>query len=89
MKSKEGEVPEVDPRKLDHITSIITTFEQRDLKAQSSLSYYYDKSNDYIFLELVGVINGQRVADQVFGFDKEKILTACDNLKKFFADKNI
>ena len=76
-KSGEGQIPEIDLRKLDHISSIVTTFEQKDLKANSVISYYFDKSTNIVFLELIADVNGKRITESIFGFDKEKIANSC------------
>lgn len=82
--SEQNEVPEINLKKLDHISSIITTFEQKDLKSNSTVSFYYDKNNDIVFLELLAKVNGKIIVDNIFGFDKDKILSTCENIKSFF-----
>ena len=83
FESQDGQVPEIDLRRLDHITSIITTFEEKDLKTQNVISFYYDKEHEYVFLEVKSNIN-KKVVDNIFGYDKEKIITICDNLLSYF-----
>jgi hypothetical protein len=82
--SEDGKIPEIDLKKLDHITSIITTFEEKDLKTKNTISFFFDKNNDYVFLELQSSVNGKVIVDDTFGYDKEKILTICNNLLSYF-----
>ena len=84
FESKNGEIPEIDPRKFDHISSIITTFEEKDLKTQNVVSFFFDKRSQYVFMELLSDINGRRVIDNIFGYDKEKIISTCENVLNYF-----
>ena len=87
LQSEEGKIPEVDLSKLDHISALITTFEQKDLKTYSTISLFYDKINDYVFLELFASVNNQVAIDDVVGFDKEKMVNLCKNVIRYFENK--
>ena len=87
FESYKGEIPEIDPTKLDLIISLLTTFEANDLHTRNAINYYYDKSRDYIFLEVISIHNGQKVVDSFFGYDREKITNVCNHLLSYFKDK--
>jgi hypothetical protein len=82
-------IPEIDLRKLDHITSLATTFENKELKTKNVLNFYYDSSRDYIFLEVKSELNGKTIADDIFGFDKDKLLSTSENLIKYFCKDDV
>ena len=89
LESPEGEVPEIDLKKLDHITSLVTTFEDVDLKTKNVMNFYYDSKRDYVFLELLAYANEKKVADYIFGYDKEKILSTSQNIIKYFCHDDV
>ena len=82
--SEENRVPEINLRRMDLISSLITTFERNDLESKNSMNMYYDKTRDYVFMDLVADVNGKRIADYLAGWDKEKILNFCNNVIKYF-----
>ena len=84
FESEEGKVPEIDLRKLNTISSLITTFERKDLKTNNIVTFYYDNTRDYVFLELLSTVNNKVVIDDVMGYDKDKILALCQNVIDFF-----
>ena len=45
---------------------------------------YYDRTRDYVFMDLMADVNGKRIADYLAGWDKDKILTFCKNVIKYF-----
>lgn len=89
FKSPKGEVPEIDPSKLDLIISLLTTFESNDLHTRNVINFRYDKSRDYVFLEIVSVHNGMRVVDCIFGYDKEKIVNVCKSVLDYFEQQDV
>lgn len=89
IESPDGEIPEIDLKKLDPITSLITTFEDVDLKTKNVMNFYYDKERDYVFLELQVFINEEKTVDHVFGYAKEKIISTSENIIKYFCHGNI
>jgi hypothetical protein len=72
FKSPKGEIPEIDPNKLDLITSLLTTFESNDLHTRNALNFRYDEKTDYVFLELLAVHNGQEILDYFSSRDGKK-----------------
>lgn len=86
--SEDGKIPEIDLRRTDHISSIITTFEAKDLKSENVTSFYFDRKTQYVFLELLSSINNKKVVDQIFGYDKEKIISTCKNILAYFENEN-
>ena len=88
FKSEKNQIPEADPTTMDNITSLVTTFEEkRDLVTRNVMSFLHDKKNDYIFIDIWCLVNNTPVKDLLIGFDKDKILTVCRNIIKFFEDK--
>jgi hypothetical protein len=88
FKSPKGEIPEIDPNKLDLITSLLTTFESNDLHTRNALNFRYDHKTDYVFLELLAVHNGQELVDYVFGYDKEKMVNVCNQILDYFSSRD-
>jgi hypothetical protein len=84
--SPKGEIPEIDPNKLDLIISLLTTFESNDLHTKNAINFRYDKERDYVFLEMLSIHNGMKLVDYVFGYDKEKILNVCKNILSYFGE---
>ena len=82
--SEDGEVPEINFKEMDLISSLITTFEAKDLKSKNTMNMYYDPDRDYIFMDLVADVNGERIADYLAGWDKDKIVNFCKNIIKYF-----
>lgn len=87
FESPKGEIPEVDPDKLDLIISLMTTFESNDLHTENALNFRYDPKSDYVFLELFAVHNGQTLIDYVFGYDREKMINVCNQILYYFSEK--
>ena len=86
--SPKGEIPEIDPTNLDLIISLMTTFESNDLHTKNAINFKYDKTRDYVFLELLAIHNGVRLVDYIFGYDKEKIVNVCKNILEYFSKEN-
>jgi len=82
--SSEGEVPNVDLNKMENISSLVTTFEDKDLITRNVLTYYFDKKTDYVFIDFWSYVNGKPVADNLVGFDKDKVISLCENIINFF-----
>jgi len=87
FKSPKGEIPEIDPKGLDLIISLLTTFESNDLHTRNAINFMYDKSRDYIFLEILAVHNNEKLVDYLFGYDREKITNVCKNILEYFEKK--
>lgn len=87
FRSPKGEIPEIDPAKLDLIASLITTFESNDLHTKNVINFRYDKKTDYVFLDMLAIHNGMSLIDYVLGFDKEKIINVCKNILEYFSTK--
>jgi hypothetical protein len=87
FESEKGDVPEFDLTGTDLITSLITTFESNDLHARTAINFSHDKKTDYVFMDVLSIHNGKKLIDIVFGFDKEKILSMCENIRVYFRDK--
>lgn len=85
FESPKGEIPEIDPSKMDLIISLMTTFESNDLHTRNAINFKYDRERDYIFLELLAIHNGMRLVDYIFGYDKEKIINVCKNIIEYFS----
>lgn len=85
--SSKGEIPEIDPRELELIISLITTFESNDLHTRNAINFRYDKKRDYVFLEMLAIHNGTTLVDYLFGYDKEKIINSCKEILIFFEAK--
>lgn len=85
--SEENNIPEVDPSKLDNISSIVTTFESsKDLMTRNVINFLYDNRTDYVFLDIWSYVNGKVDKDALFGFDKEKMISSCKNILKYFGE---
>jgi hypothetical protein len=89
FESPKGEIPEIDPSKFDLIISLLSTFESNDLHTRNVINFRYDKSRDYVFLEIVSVHNGMRVVDCIFGYDKEKIINVCKSVLDYFEQQDV
>lgn len=87
FKSEKGDIPEVDLNGTDLITSLVTTFESNDLHTRNTINFLYDKNSQYVFLDILAIHNGMKLADIVFGFDKEKLISMCQNILDYFADQ--
>ncbi|MDD5649342.1 MAG: hypothetical protein PHF86_02845 [Candidatus Nanoarchaeia archaeon] len=88
FKSPKGEIPEIDVTKLDLIISLLSTFESNDLHTRNAVNFRYDKKRDYVFLDIMSIHNGEKVADCVLGFDKEKVCNVCQSVLDYFETKN-
>ena len=86
--SSKGEIPEIDPSKLDLIISLMTTFESNDLHTRNAINFKYDRTRDYVFLELLAEHNGMKLIDYLFGYDREKITNACREILKYFGENS-
>jgi hypothetical protein len=84
FRSSKGDIPEIDPSKLDLIISLMTTFESNDLHTKNVINFKYDNKRDYVFLEMLSVHNGMKLVDYIFGYDKEKIVNVCKNILEYF-----
>jgi len=88
FKSSEGQIPEVDPSKLDNISSIVTTYESRqDLMTRNVINFLYDNKTDFVFMDIWSFINGKVDKDAFFGFDKDKVIATCKNILKYFESR--
>lgn len=88
FKSSKGEIPEIDPSKLDLIISLLTTFESNDLHTRNAINFRYDSKSDYVFLEILAIHNGMKLIDYILGYDKEKIIHACKTILGYFEQQN-
>jgi len=84
FRSSKGDIPEIDPSKLDLIISLMTSFESNDLHTKNVINFKYDNKRDYVFLEMLSVHNGMKIVDYIFGYDKEKIVNVCQNILEYF-----
>jgi hypothetical protein len=82
--SPKGEIPEIDITKLDLIISLLSTFESNDLHTRNAINFRYDKTKDYVFLEILSMHNGEKQADCILGYDKDKIINVCRNVLDYF-----
>lgn len=85
--SEKGKIPEADPTKMDNITSLVTTFEENDLMTRNIMNFLYDRKTDYVFIDFWSLINGKPMVDFLVGYDKDKIISICQNILKYF-EKN-
>lgn len=88
FKSSKGELPEIDPSKLDLIISLLSTFESNDLHTRNAINFRFDPKTDYVFLEILSIHNGMKLIDYILGYDKEKIITVCKSILEYFEQKN-
>lgn len=86
FESPESEVPEVDLRKMENVSSLVSTFEGKDLMARNVLNFFHDKRTDYVFIDIWGYVNGKPVFDQLVGFDKDKVVSLCRNIIEYFEE---
>lgn len=86
--SEKGDIPQADLNKMDLISSIVTTFESNDLHTRNAINFRFDQESGYIFMDILAIHNGVKLADIVFGFDREKVMTMAQNIIKYFEDKN-
>lgn len=84
FQSPQGQVPEVDPSKLDSISTLVTTFEERDLVTRNIMNFLYDNKTDYVFIDFWSLVNGKPVVDMLVGYDREKIIATCKNILDYF-----
>jgi len=88
FKSSKGDIPEIDPSKFDLIISLLTTFESNDLHTRNAINFRFDKKTDYVFLEITSMHNGMKLIDYILGYDKEKIINVCQEIIRYFEEKN-
>jgi hypothetical protein len=88
FRSTKGDIPDMDPSKLDMIVSLLTTFESNDLHTRNAINFKYDPKIDYVFLEILAIHNGMRIVDIIFGYDKEKIVNVCKHILDYFSEKD-
>jgi hypothetical protein len=84
FKSPKGEIPEIDPKRLDLIISLLTTFESNDLHTRNNINFKYDETTGYVFLEILAEHNGMKIVDHLFGYDKDKIINLCKHILEYF-----
>lgn len=82
--SKDGKIPEVDLRKMDNISTLVSTFEERDLVTRNILNFFFDKQTEYVFIDIWSYINGETKFDNLLGFDKDKLIAICQNILDYF-----
>ncbi len=87
FESPKGEIPEIDPSKLDLIISLVTTFESNDLHTRNVINFRFDKNRDYIFLEIFSVHNGMKIVDCILGYDKDKISHVCKSILNYLENQ--
>jgi hypothetical protein len=87
FRSSKGEIPEIDPARLDLIVSLLTTFESNDLHTRNAINFKYDRSSDYVFLEILAIHNGMNLIDYVLGYDREKVVNVCKSILEYFSLK--
>jgi predicted SnoaL-like aldol condensation-catalyzing enzyme len=87
FESELNKIPEVDPTKLDNITTLVTTFEEKDLVTRNVMNFLYDEKTDYVFIDFWSLVNGKSVSDFITGYDKNKVLTVCENIINYFKNK--
>jgi len=89
FRSQKGDIPEINPENFDLIISLLSTFESNDLHTRNAINFRFDEKTDYVFLEILAIHNGMKLVEYVFGYDKEKVITVCKNILKYFESKNI
>lgn len=87
FESPKGEIPEIDPTKIDLIISLLSTFESNDLHTRNAINFRYEPKLDYVFLEILSMHNGMKIVDCIFGFDKEKIINVCQSILEYFENR--
>jgi hypothetical protein len=87
FKSSKGELPEIDPTKLDLIISLLSTFESNDLHTRNAINFRYDPKTDFVFLEILSTHNGMKLIDYILGYDKDKITNVCKTILEYFDKK--
>jgi hypothetical protein len=88
FKSPKGEIPELDPSKLDLIISLLSTFESNDLHTRNAINFRFDPKTDYVFLEILAIHNGMKLIDYILGYDKDKVINVCKAILEYFEQKN-
>ena len=88
FRSGKGDIPEIDPSKIDLIISLLTTFESNDLHTRNAINFRYDKKTDYVFLEILSMHNGMKLVDYTFGYDKEKMVNVCKGILDYFSQNS-
>jgi len=89
FQSEQGQIPEIDPSKFESIAALVNTFEQNDLITRNVIDFKYDSNTEYVFINLWSLLNGKSEIDVLLGFNKNKVITLCQNVLAYFENQRV